>query len=182
MQPRITLRLTMLLVVVAALFANCKKGDAGPEGPEGPAGPQGPPGPTGTANVIYSTWQDVTYSEHEENGQLLGYFSEWAVDKLSNAILNSGDVRVYFNFGTTADPDIVLFPLSDNFFNTHVSVDLFPQTILLYSNFNASTFTDNEGKKFQHRYILIPGGVPARVAQPDWNDYNKVKAFYNLPD
>lgn len=182
MQPGTTLRLTMLLVVVAALFTNCKKGDTGPEGPEGPAGPAGPPGPAGTANVIYSNWLDVTYTADVENGQTIGYFSEWTVDKLSNAILNSGDVKVYFNFGSAAEPDIVHLPMSDPFFDLHVTVDLFPKLIYLYSNFNASTVTQDGAKIRQHRYILIPGGVPARIAQPDWNDYNKVKEFYNLPD
>jgi hypothetical protein len=40
--------------------SNGATGATGPQGPQGPSGPQGPTGPAGTANVIYSSWFNLT--------------------------------------------------------------------------------------------------------------------------
>lgn len=45
-----------LACIVATVFLACKKGDVGPQGPEGPAGPQGPQGIVGNANVTQYTF------------------------------------------------------------------------------------------------------------------------------
>lgn len=180
------LRVAASLVAISLLFANCKKGDAGPEGPAGPAGPagaQGPKGDTGTANVIYSAWLDVTYTvDIADNGDTLGYYANIPAPKLTSAILNSGEMKVYFNFGTTAQPDVVPLPLSDPFYGLVFTVDYFVQRIYVYANFDPSTVVSGGNKYYQHRYILIPGSVPGRMAKPDWKDYNKVKEQLGIPD
>jgi hypothetical protein len=183
MQKRITLRVAATLVAVSLLFAYCKKGDAGPEGPAGPSGPQGPKGDTGTANVIYSAWLDAAYTpEKNANGDTIGYFTNITAPKLTSAILNSGEIKAYMNFGTTTNPDVVPLPLADPFYGMYITVDLFVQRIYLYSNFDAGTYTDGGAKRLQYRYILIPGSVQGRMAKIDWNDYNKVKEQLQLPD
>ena len=186
MQHTIFTRVAAVLVAVSLLFAYCKKGDAGPAGPAGPAGAagaQGPKGDTGTANVIYSAWLDVNYTvDKTTGGDTLGFFANITAPKLSSAILNNGEIKVYFNFGSAAQPDVVPLPLADPFYGLYTTVDLFPQRIYLYSNFNPSTVTVSGNKVYQHRYILIPGSVPGRMANIDWKDYNKVKAALNLPD
>lgn len=175
------------LAAVSLFFVSCSKGDAGPEGPEGPAGPQGPqgtPGPAGTANVIYSNWLDVTFTEDEDDqGNPTGtYYAEINAAKLTNEILSRGDMKVYINLGSAAEPYIAPLPMSDPFYDVHCSAEFLLQKIFLYADTDLSTVTEQGVKYLQFRYILIPGGTGARVAQPDWKDYNKVKEFYGLPD
>lgn len=183
------LRARSIAVVFAAIslfIVSCSKGDVGPEGPAGPQGPQGPqgaPGPAGTANVIYSGWLDATFQEDSDQGNPTGtYYAEINAPKLTKEILTSGEMKVYINLGSADDPYIAPLPMSDPFYDVYCSAEFFLQTIFLYSNYDLSTVTENGVKYQQFRYILIPGGTSARVAQPDWNDYNKIKAFYGLPD
>jgi hypothetical protein len=177
MQSKSTLRLTALLVVVSLVFANCKKGDVGPEGPEGPEGP------VGSANVIYSGWLDVKFTAVTDPNLPAGTFKGTiAAPKLTPALLSSGDMKVYFNFGSAASPDVVPLPLADPFYQIFFTVDFFPQSIEILASDDASTITQSNVKYQQYRYILIPGGVQARRAHINWNDYNEVKKTLGIPD
>jgi hypothetical protein len=184
------LRPLAYLLVISLLFANCKKGDVGPAGPTGPAGPsgsQGLKGDTGTANVIYSGWLDVAYQPdtiHIGTAiDTIGFYGNITATKLTNAILSGGELKVYMNAGTSANPDVFILPYLDPYSGIHVTPEFFVQRIYLYSNANVSTVTQNALKYLQYRYILIPGGVNARMAHPvDWSDYNKVKIYLGLKD
>ena len=199
MKQKTCFKLFISLLSITLFFANCQKGDVGPAGPAGPtgangangaagaAGAQGPKGDTGTANVIYSAWLDVIYlPDTVHTGNLVdtvGYFANITANRLTSAILNSGEIKVYMNFGTTATPNIVPLPYFD--VNTLISIapEFLLQRIFLYSNANPSTVTQGGQKFLQYRYILIPGAVPGVAAQPvDWNDYNKVKEYLGLKD
>lgn len=182
---------TIAFVAVSMLFTSCSK-----EGPEGPAGQTGAPGPTGaqgpagakgdkgdagTANVIYSNWLNVTF----ENG--LGQIN---ASQLTAAILNSGEMKVYWNLGTADDPFVVQVPCvvplvlltddEEDVDSPDIYIDPYFEigTIHLASNYNIPNGVN------QFRYILIPGGTSARKAGPavDWNDYNAVKKYLNLKD
>lgn len=186
-----------LFVAVIMLVVSCgKDGDTGPAGPAGPAGAAGPAGPTGTqgpagtANVIYSSWTDVTYDAVTDttNGVVdtLAWIAEIAATKLDNDILTKGEIKVYVNAGTAADPAVFPLPLFDIFILTGVfNINLFFTTgvINLYSTEDASTFTDGADKVWQYRYILIPGGTTARLANSvDWNNYKEVQKYLGLTD
>ena len=187
---KLTLQITAIaFVAVSALLTSCsKEGPTGPAGAQGTAGPSGAQGPTGpkgdagTANVIYSEWKDVSF---DENG--LGILQ---APGLSNEILNSGAVKVYWNLFTKDDPFIVSLPCSvipsilfdvddkapDIVINPYLSKD----TIALISNYNVSS----EQGISQFRYILIPGGTPAarKASGINWNNYAEVKKYLNLKD
>lgn len=187
---KLTLQITAIaFVAVSALLTSCSKegptGPAGAQGTAGPSGAQGPAGPkgdAGTANVIYSEWKDVSF---DENG--LGILQ---APGLSNEILNSGAVKVYWNLFTKDDPFIVSLPCSvipsilfdvadtapDIVINPYLSKD----TIALISNYNVSS----EQGISQFRYILIPGGTPAarKASGINWNNYAEVKKYLNLKD
>ena len=194
MKARPFLTVFSLLAATALIFTQCKKGDAGPAGPAGPAGsagatgPQGPKGDTGTANVIYSAWLDVTYVvDTVHNGNVidtLGYHADITANKLTSSIIDRGEIKVYMNWGTTANPDVAPLPILDVFFTgLIINPEFLVQKITLFANLNASTFTQSGQKFLQYRYILIPGSVAGRYAKPiDWNDYNKVKAYLGLTD
>jgi len=181
---KLNLLLPGLLFAIALLFVHCSKdGDAGPQGPAGPAGPagtgiQGPKGDTGTANVIYSPWIDTTTWKPDTVmiGSVivdtLGYFANIKAPKLTNSILNTGEMKVYINIGTAASPVVLPLPYTDGFL--FVDPAFFLTTVQLYSNFKLTGLPV--------RYILIPGSVPGRMATVDWNNYAEVKKYLGLKD
>jgi len=175
-----------LLIAVAFFFSACtKEGPAGPAGATGPAGPAGPTGatgvagPAGTANVIYSNWTDtVTYfllSSPPAPDTIIGSL---LAPKLTADIIDKGEIKVYANLNTAADPVVVPLPLQGGFFlgsGGFIDVDFSTGEIDLISNRNI------DGLPL--RYILIPGGTSSgRMATIDWNNYNEVKTYLGLKD
>ena len=167
------------MLSIAVGITSCgKDGDTGPAGAagaNGPKGDKGDKGDEGSANVIYSGWEDVTYTADTSAGV---YFVDIAADKVTADVLNTGLVKVYINFGTPADPVVVSVPYTEES-GVYIKDYLLEGTIELVSNANASTVTDTNGApRRQVRYVIIPGGVAARSAKAiDWNDYAKVKAY-----
>jgi hypothetical protein len=181
---RKTLRLLSYIssVVLIIGIVSCSKegptgpaGATGPAGPAGPAGSQGPAGQPGTANVIYSDWTDtVTYGLLGAPDTIAG---EILAPQLTADILNNGEIKVYANLNTTADPIVVPLPLHGGFFlgdGGFIDVVFFPGAIDIVSNRGIDGLL--------LRYILIPGGTHARMAKIDWNNYNEVKAYLGLKD
>ena len=191
---------TALFLAVIVFFSYCgKDGATGPAGPTGPAGtagpagtpgtqgPQGPKGDTGTANVIYSAWLDVKYSPdtvHLPGGVIDtgGYFANVTAAKLTNAILNTGEIKVYINVGTPTQQVVLPLPYFDIYTSVNINPAFFLQRIQLYSNADISSFTDGTGaKRYQYRYVLIPGAVPGQKApKVNWNNYDEVKSYLGL--
>jgi len=195
MKAKSSLTLLASLVLITFIFTQCQKGDVGPAGPAGPTGPAGaagtpgstgPKGDTGTANVIYSPWLDVTYTAETDpnTGDTLDFVAHITANKLTQAILDKGEMKVYMNWGTQTNADVAPLPILDPFFTgVVINPEFLVQKIDLYSNFNASTITNAGQKYLQYRYILIPGSVAGRLAQPvDWNNYSKVQAYLGLTD
>lgn len=185
------LRSTSVLVLSAVLLVTaCKKGDTGPAGEKGDkgdagaTGATGATGKTGTANVIYSAWQDLTFSA-VDTGVLAASIT---APKVVDSIIQKGEVKVYWNINTASNPTVVALPYSDAGLVFGVpDLQITPLvkvgTIYLYSNYNVSSFTStttNE-KVWQYRYVIIPGGVSARSAV-NWNDYSQVKSYLGLKD
>ncbi len=193
MKAKSSVTLLASLVAITFIFTQCQKGDIGPAGPAGPTGPAGPAGSTGakgdtgTANVIYSPWLDVTYTAEIDpnNGDTLDFVAHITANKLTQTIIDRGEIKVYMNWGTQTNPDVAPLPILDVFFTgLIINPEFLLQKIDLYANFNASTFTQSGQKYLQYRYILIPGSVPSgRLAHTvDWNNYNEVKAYLGLTD
>ena len=171
----------LIVIFALVLLTACskEKGDAGPAGPaggDGPAGPVGPAGPTGTANVIYSDWIDVDF---EPNTDSSNWSATIPVAGLTPEMLNQGEIKVYINFNTAADP--VVFPLP--YFDGAVIINpvFFTDTIALVSTVDAGTIEDTGDKFFQYRYVLIPGGQLAAVpANVNLDNYADVKKYFRL--
>jgi hypothetical protein len=173
-----------LFVAVVMLLSSCAKdGDTGPAGPAGPAGAAGPAGPTGTqgpagtANVIYSPWIDtVTYFLFSATSadSIIG---ELIVPKLDIDMLNKGEIKVYANLGDASDPLVIPLPYTegDDFF---IKPYFYLNGIAILSDGNISGLP--------LRYVLIPGGAPARLATGgktvDWNNYKEVQEYLGLTD
>jgi hypothetical protein len=184
----------IVLLAITIVFAYCtKEGPAGPAGPQGAqgatgstgaAGAQGPQGPAGTANVIYSNWIDVTYQGSDSTG----WSAEIPATQLVDSIIDKGEIKVYWNIGSdsTNDQFVVALPIFDaTLANQIITINNYfsPQTILLLSNLNLSSFTRGNFHHFRYRYILIPGGTAAgRAANIDWKNYEQVKKYLRLKD
>lgn len=181
---RKTLRLLphiLCIALVVGIISCSKEGPAGPAGATGPAGPagaaggQGPAGPAGTANVIYSDWIDtVQYGLLAAPDTIAGAITTPA---LTADILNNGEIKVYANLNTPADPLVVPIPVNGGFFlgeGGFIEPAFFTGEIDIISN------RDLTGLPL--RYILIPGGSHARMAKINWNNYNEVKAYLGLKD
>ena len=186
-----------LLMALPLLIISCsKEGPTGPAGPTGAqgttgaAGPAGPAGAAGTANVIYSGWLDVPFAADTIHSgaviDTIGYYADVNAPKLTNTILTSGDIKVYVNAATAAAPVIFPLPYVDVYYGLNIDASFKLQTISLYSNFNSSTYTSGGNKYLQYRYILVPGGVPARImpdgSAVDWNNYASVQKYLGLKD
>ena len=180
-----------LVIAAIMLLASCKKGDTGPAGAPGAPGAPGTPGPAGTANIIYSGWFNVAFNaEVASNGDTIRFVSNIPVPKLVDSILSKGEIKVYLNYGTPSQPDVLPLPYFDPLYYDPAVVlnpDFFPGSIALSSNYNMGTFDENGEKRFQYRYILIPGGTAAGRAAAggktiDWNNYKEVQAYLGLKD
>lgn len=131
------------------LISSCK-GDTGPAGPAGPTGATGATGATGTtgatgatgsANVIYSNWTNVTFSN-------TGPFWEGILNApgITQTIMDRGVVNVYLK-----NPDGLVFQL--NYVTSggnYIHYFLTPGVITIRSNYNAT---------YPYRYIIIPGSI-----------------------
>ena len=189
--------LSILFLAITLLFTHCKKGDTGPAGPQGPqgeqgqmgaTGSQGPKGDTGTANVIYSSWLDVTYiADTVHNGttiDTIGFYANIAAAKLDSSIIAHGEIKVYLNLGSASDPTVVPLPYFDVYTGISISPAFQIKNIFLYADLNASTVTQNGSKYLQYRYILVPGSVSGDIITrpPNWNNYKEVQAYFGLKD
>ncbi|MEO6328472.1 MAG: hypothetical protein ABIO55_06050 [Ginsengibacter sp.] len=184
---------SLFLLSIVLIVASCtKEGPAGATGPAGPGGPQGPTGaagvngpagPAGTANVIYSDWIDTTTWQPDIviTGTVMdtiGFFAVINAPKLDLTMLNTGEMKVYVNVNSTANPVVYPLPYNNGLF---IDVLFYLNSIQLYSN---GDLTD-----VPFRYILIPGGtksgrgingVPGTTI--NWSDYKQVKAYLGLKD
>lgn len=189
---RITTRISYVLLMVAAIsFASCSKdgtegpkGEQGDQGAPGPAGPGGAQGEPGTANVIYSGWLDVAFEAVVEAGDTVAFDAVIAVPKLTQEMLNTGEIKVYFNVGSAAESIVFPLPMTDLFYGLLISARFYPNEIYMMANFDASTGLDENNQKVQQfRYILIPGGTAARTSKSiNWNNYKEVQAYLGLKD
>ncbi len=180
----------LYIVLALCTLVSCQKdGPAGPEGPAGPAGQQGQRGAPGTANVIYSDWLDVAFEAitDENTGDTLVFIAEIPAPKLVDSILSKGEVKVYLNASTAANP--VIFPLPFNDLYGFTSIQnmnlLFEQgNIFIYATGDGSTgLNQNNEKVYQYRYVLIPGG--ALAVKPNdlkLDNYKDVQKYLNLKD
>lgn len=173
-----------LLLLLGALFfvTSCNDdGSPGPAGEKGDKGDKGEPGAGGGdgPDIIYSEWKSIRFTAEEDNS---GYYAGIGAPQITPEILSTGDVRVYINLTTPGDPTISPLPYEAD--NSFVQFVASVGNLELYSNINASTFTDRDNNAVrQYRYVIIPSTLAGRKSQDiNWNEYAEVKAYLNLAD
>ena len=107
------------------------------------------------------------------------WFASIRAEALTPEILNQGDIKVYINFNTAADP--VVFPLP--YFDGGLIINpvFYTDTIALVSTADASTQTDGGGTFLQYRYVVIPGSVlAAKPESVNLDNYLEMKKYLKL--
>jgi hypothetical protein len=193
----------LYILFLASVFfmASCtKEGATGPAGPAGPqgangangangapgaAGSPGATGAPGTANVIYSSWLNVTFDP--ANADSSAWIAEITAPKLVDSILNKGAIKVYLNMGSdsTNGQVVVALPIYEPFLVGAIINPYFStQTITLIATDDVGTFTIRGFHHFQYRYVLIPGGIPSGrgIKTVNWNNYSEVKTHLGITD
>lgn len=164
------------LMLIGMTQMGCKKGDTGPQGEQGEKGEQGDKGDkgddggTGTANVIYSDWASVSFSN---SGSV--YLGTIDAPKLTTDVLNKGEIAVYertiIGIPPTSVTNYAKLPYTNG--SKWINVNMEVGKIILRSNGNSIS---------SYRYVLIPGGVQASAVARhlDFSDYNAVQDFYEI--
>lgn len=180
------------LSLVAAIGCEGSEGPTGPageQGPQGQQGPEGPQGPEGTANVIYSEWISFNESNWDAPDTLGGQVRrEYPVDvpQITSDILSQGVVAVYAKFDV-AEIQNRVFSLPSLLSLTsgaeqHLGFELEDSSLIITfhdveDNSTAPTVFGDIG---QFRYVIVPGGTPAKQNFPDFSNYDEVVSFYNI--
>lgn len=173
------LTLLMFFSLSVIIFSACKK--EGPAGPAGPAGPQGatggtgPQGPAGTANVIYSRWTSGSTWTSDVSAGLVYY--NIPSTSLTQSILSGGSIHVYWGvLGDTVN-NVRQLPFTEivgseiYFHNPKYSV----------GNIRVETNNLTMAATNRYRFILIPGGVLGGRLNIDFNNYDQVLNYFNIP-
>ncbi|GAB3164728.1 collagen-like triple helix repeat-containing protein [Telluribacter humicola] len=143
------------------------KGETGATGPRGPAGAAGQNGQNGTTAKYYDFQLDVT--------EALGghrFKTEVANDEMVFVYLQKSQ---YFR---------VLLPYSGYAFDVNKS---FLRVDMNYEYSDLTLYVDNEttipsGTTFTFRAVVIKASPGARLNVERYQDYNNLKADFNLPD
>jgi hypothetical protein len=175
------------LLAMTLTVSACKKGDTGPAGEKGEkgetgdTGDKGSKGDAGTANVLYSSWLDLSFRQSTQTPGL--YFTQIQEARITDDLLSTGEVKVYINVNLANDKVVTALPYTEG---TYTVKPFFVNGIIeLQANGNFSTGTDaTSGQKyFQYRYVIIPGGAHVRSDKSiNWNNYSEVKAYLGLKD
>jgi hypothetical protein len=190
------------LLVAGILFTGCegKEGPPGPTGAQGqkgdtgatgPQGTEGATGATGTANVIYSDWKAVPVTPtHKYSSEKVYRIAE---SKITKEIFDKGLVMAYARSGGSTWAYYLPQTLTTSYHGFNGSINFFFNVVegsfyycelwLSPTAVNSSWLAQDKPTYFSHvRYVILPGGVKARVKGLDYSNYEEVKKYYNIPD
>ncbi len=174
--------LMIALAAGALLFTACGStagptgatGATGPNGATGPTGPTGPQGPTGNANV-----QQYTFGSRTVTGN-----TTYVIPSITQAQLDSSIVLAYAFSGGFWYPVLGVGPSSAFLTASAVNVTGGNMNVqFVQTNFNGSSYaTSVTWTAF--RVIVAPASTvtPLSAKGINYNDYNAVRKFYNLPE
>lgn len=173
---------------------NGATGATGAQGPAGATGATGAQGPAGTANVIYSSWMQTNWGLENTTTEKIMFVAE---PKITTDFFNSGGVLLgYFKSEINGQMDVIILPaITGN--SQLVAAGLNNFNLSQYGGSGSATgvlFEDESTNanplSFDYamagdslRYILIPGGVHARMSAPppDYHNYDAVCKYYGIP-
>ncbi len=183
----------LLVLIVAAAFGACKKGDVGPQGPEGPAGAQGP---QGSPNVKYSDWFTPNAYTLTTVFGIKHFTYQKTVPEITQPILDSGMVIVFGKLlGYTPSvwptnqvsqmPIALTYVQSGSTMTDTWSALTAPQklTIRFVNDKNEYNVI---ATAHQFRYLIVPGGskISGRAAGADYQQmsYREICSLFRIPE
>lgn len=165
------------------------QGTAGTQGPQGEQGPPGEDGEDGNANVIYSEWITFDETNWNEPNTIGGQTRrEYPISEsqITDVILASGTIAVYARFDVAPITNRV-FPLplilpltSGNEQQLAFELELGTIIITLHDIEDHTIEPVTFGSIGEYRYVIVPGGTPAKAKLPDFNDYQAVMNYYGI--
>ena len=191
--------LCIILVMGAGMITGCE-GPAGPQGDQGPQGLQGiagsdgnegPQGDPGAANVIYSNWIPFNTSNWVLADEFGRQTQLYKIDenRITSDIIDKGLVMVYVKFGGASSPRPLPFTgyilsLSKE---QHLWYRLETDAItIVFHNLNDNLDPGRFGSTNQYRYIIIPGGTPAKIKDVPINykemSYKELTALFKITE
>jgi len=130
-------------------------------------------GPPGTANVRYSPWIDVVWNNLDNpNWKQMGIDEPAITDEL----LESGVILMYIR-GTGPQVRPIPFVEMVNSYRFFA----YPGSIQLVAKSTDGSPVDANWIA-QVRYVLIPGGMPLKIPDGFWDDYDAVKQYVGIPN
>lgn len=192
----IVYKLSLCIFIFGMITLSCEgpagpAGETGQQGPQGEPGSQGPQGEEGTANVIYSEW--FTFIADSGSDEFF-QFMRLSEPQLTREFLNNGGVvLVYVKVEQEEIIVVASLPLhSGVFLADYRAFDaeagvIGPQAfrgiqIHVETTDDTITIPDNFFEGHHLRYILIPGGMPAKLSQDFWENYEAVADYFGIRD
>jgi hypothetical protein len=180
------------LAFILVLTVGCEgpEGPTGPQGEQGPQGlqgPQGPEGPPGTANVFYSDWTSFVrdnWSDPVNQFNITRREYPISEDRVTQGIINQGVVLVYVQFVNTA-PSVEPLPFYGSVTKAEpqmLSFSLEESSIIIWlmDMDGAEDPGRFGGESNIYRYVVIPGGTPAKGDWPDFSDYYATMKYFGI--
>lgn len=179
----IIISFTFILVGISCEGPTGSDGPQGAQGEQGAEGPQGEQGEPGTANVIYSDWMNVTWNYSDETTYKQMYIKEPRV--VDEDFLASGTLLMYFKIETLAGLAISPFPYTAGNDHLRFLIGNIPSEnvegiVVQLMAIDGSTAVQTDWDDYQFRYVMIPGGVPAKMKADFIKDYEAVKEYYGI--
>lgn len=178
--------LFLCLMGFGLIAASCE-GPAGPEGPrgfQGEQGPEGPRGPEGNANIMYSEWMDIEWSEDSSDSQKEMGIRE---SRITVDFLNAGGfVLMFIKAESNGIVQLYTLPLetgNGNFlyrFNTFAAEGDDGGLLFYILSLDGTAIPEEAWKGFQIRYVLIPGSVNLNAKGFDMQDCEQVAGYYGI--
>ena len=144
----------------------------------------------GTANVLYSSWIDVSW----DGGGAYGRYMRISESRVTEEFLNKGAIQMYMkqvgSSGYSISPLSIIDADHELFFSAALSTDPqqpFNGIILQLDHISGLSIEQSAIDYFadqQVRYVLIPGGASLNKTSKDipidLDDYEQVKKYYGI--
>ena len=130
-------------------------------------------GPPGTANVRYSQWLERTWNVLDNPN-----WKQMGIDEpaITEEFLNTGVIMIYVK-GT--GPQVLAIPFVEMVSSYRFFA--YPGSIQLVAKSTDGSPVDADWIA-QVRYVLIPGGMPLKIPDGFWEDYDLVRIYFGLSD
>lgn len=153
-------------------------GGNGANGQQGATGEKGDKGEPGTANVIYSEWFTPSSGNWQKVSDI-NYTYALEESRITQEIVDRGVVLAYSRQGTNSASYLLPLTLTTSSSISNYNVGMSFGNVII----NFLELLEPSGQpanNLQFRYVIIPGGVQARV-NLDYSNFDAVAKAFGIP-